>query len=191
MKILIFTFCLVTFFAQAQDSETLTKSFNTIKDKAQTFKDYKVIKQTTLDAFWKSVEDSLAKQRLAITQQQTEINSFNARMDQQNVEIARREAAAAEMEFDSEHITVAGIAMHKAAFISVFFISLAVLAGLLILSFIRSQLLSRSLKEKAETMLILTSEFEEYKHRALEKQMKISRELQDERNRMAEVRTNR
>lgn len=191
MKFLIFTFCLISFVAKAQNTEPLTQSFNTIKDKAQTFKDYKVIKQTTLDAFWKTVEDSLAKQRLAIKQQQAEINSFNARMDQQKVEIAKREAAAAEMEFDSEHITVAGIAMHKAAFISVFFISLAILVSLMVLSFIRSQLLSRSLKEKAEAMLILTSEFEEYKHRALEKQMKISRELQDERNRKAELRTGR
>lgn len=191
MKFLIFTFCLISFVAKAQNTEPLTQSFNTIKDKAQTFKDYKVIKQTTLDAFWKTVEDSLAKQRLAIKQQQAEINSFNARMDQQKVEIAKREAAAAEMEFDSEHITVAGIAMHKAAFISVFFISLAILVSLMVLSFIRSQLLSRSLKEKVEAMLILTSEFEEYKHRALEKQMKISRELQDERNRKAELRTGR
>lgn len=191
MKTLLFAFCLISLFAQAQDSETLTQRFSTIKDKSQTFKDYKVIKQVTLDAFWQSVEDSLAKQRQAITTQQSEINAFNTRMDQLKVEIARREEAVAEIEFDSDHITVAGIAMHKATFISVFFISLAALATLLVLSFTRSQFLSRSLKEKAEGMLILSSEFEEYKHRALEKQMKLSRELQDERNRLAEVRTNR
>lgn len=191
MKTLLFTFCLISLFAQAQETETLTQRFSAIKDKSQTFKDYKVIKQVTLDAFWQSVEDSLAKQRQAIAAQQSEINAFNARMDQLKVEIARREEAVSEIEFDSEHITVAGIAMHKAAFISVFFISLAALATLLVLSFTRSQLLSRSLKEKAEGMLILSSEFEEYKHRSLEKQMKLSRELQDERNRLAEVRTNR
>lgn len=191
MKILICAFCLFSLVAQAQDSETLTQRFNNVKDKAQTFKDYKVIKQTTLDAFWQSVEDSLAKQRQAIKTQQAEINAFNARMDQLKAEITKREEAVAEIEFDSEHITVAGIGMHKATFISVFFISLAALSTLLILSFTRSQFMSRSLKEKSEAMLILTSEFEEYKHRALEKQMKLSRELQDERNRLAEVKTNR
>lgn len=191
MKTLLFIFCLISFFAPAQDSASLTQNFNTIKDKSQTFKDYKVIKQVTLDAFWKSVEDSLAKQRQIIAKQQTEINSFNARMDQLKLDMARREEAVAEIEFDSEHITVLGIAMHKAAFISVFFISIAALAALFVLSFTRSQFLSHSLKDKAEAMLILNTEFEEYKHRALEKQMKLSRELQDERNRMAEVRTNR
>jgi hypothetical protein len=191
MKTLILTFCLLSLFAHAQDAETLTNRFNTIRDKAQTFKDYKVIKQVTLDAFWQSVEDSLAKQRKSIATQQAEINAFNARMDQLKVDIARREEAVAEIEFDSEHITVAGIAMHKATFISVFFISLAALATLLVLSITRSQILSHSLKEKAEGMLILSSEFEEYKHRSLEKQMKLSRELQDERNRLAEVKTNR
>ncbi len=191
MKTLLFIFCLLSFFAQAQDEITLTQNFNAIKDKAQTFKDYKVIKQVTLEAFWKSVEDSLAKQRQTIAKQQEEINSFNSRMDQLKIEIARREEAVAEIEFDSEHITVLGIAMHKAAFISVFFISLAALAALFVLSFTRSQFLAHSLKDKAEAMLILNTEFEEYKHRALEKQMKLSRELQDERNRIAEVRANR
>jgi hypothetical protein len=34
----------------------------------------------------------------------------------------------------------------------------------------------------------LTNEFEEYKHRAMDKQTKLSRELQDERNKLASMR---
>lgn len=191
MRIFTVVFCLLTLVANAQDAETLTQRFTTIKDKAQTFKDYKVIKEVTLVAFWQSVEDSLAKQRKTLAAQQAEIAAFNVRMDQLKSEVAKREEAVSEIEFDSDHITVAGIAMHKATFISIFFIALAALGTLLVLSFTRSQLLSKSLKDKAESMLILSSEFEEYKHRSLEKQMKLSRELQDERNRLAEVKANR
>lgn len=191
MRIFTVVFCLFTLVGNAQDAETLTQSFTTIKDRAQTFKDYKVIKQVTLEAFWQSVEDSLAKQRKTLAAQQAEIAAFNERMDQLKSEVAKREEAVSEIEFDSDHITVAGIAMHKATFISIFFIALSALGTLLVMSFSRSQLLSKSLKEKAESMLILSSEFEEYKHRSLEKQMKLSRELQDERNRLAEVKGNR
>lgn len=191
MKILIFACCILPIFVQAQEAGTITQRFNTLKDKAQTYKDYKVIKRSTLDEFWQSVEDSLAKQRKAIVAQQVEISSFNARMDQLKLDIAKREEAVAEIEYDSEHITVMGASLHKATFISVFFISLAALGTLLVLAFIRSQYLSSSLKEKAEAMLILSSEFEEYKHRSLEKQMKLSRELQDVRNKQAEARPNR
>ena len=191
MKTLALFLTLSTLIVQAQDTETLTQRFNTIKDKSQTFKDYKVIKQVTLESFWKSVEDTLAQQRNLISSNAAEINSFNKRMDLLKQEIEAREKAVAEIEFDSNHITVVGISFHKATFISVFFIALAGLGTLLVLSFTRSQLLYRTVKEKSADMLVLNSEFEEYKHRAVEKQMKLSRELQDERNKLAELKLSR
>ncbi len=191
MKTLILLLTLSTFFVQAQDAETLTQRFNKIKDNSQTFKDYKVIKQVTLESFWKSVEDTLSKQRNLIQTNTAEIKAFKQKMDLLKQEIEARESAVAEIEFDSTHITVLGISFHKAVFISIFFIVIGALTVLFVLSFTRSQLLYRSIKEKAADMLVLNSEFEEYKHRAVEKQMKLSRELQDERNRLAELKLSR
>lgn len=178
---------LITTLAYSQPSESLSGRFDEMKGKAQTFKDYKVIKETTLDIFWKSVIDSLDKQQRAIAQASAEIQVLKNQVTQVEISAKRKEAEVAEIVFDSDHITVLGIPFHKAFFISLFFISLASLAGLLVLSFIRGQWLHKSMKDKAESMLILNSEFEEYKHRAVEKQMKLSRELQNERNRLSEL----
>ena len=184
---LILSFTLVSTVSLAQTNNSLTGNFGQMKDKAQTFKDYKVIKEVTLNAFWKSVEDSLADQRQKINQANVEIAGLKDKIVQVEAEAKRKEEAVAEIVFDSEHITVAGIAFHKAVFISIFFIAIAGLVALVSLLWIRSAVLSKSLKDKSESMLILSSEFEEYKHRAVEKQMKLSRELQDERNRLADL----
>jgi hypothetical protein len=48
----------------------------------------------------------------------------------------------------------------------------------------RMKLQSNSLSERNLAVKTLSSEFEEYKHRAMDKQIKLSRELQDERNRL-------
>lgn len=162
-----------------------------MKSKAQTFKDYKVIKETTLDAFWTAVADSLVMQQQKIAQVQEEVQTIKNQIAQVEANAKQREAAVEEIVFDSEHITVAGIAFHKGVFISMMTIAIASLAGLLALLFIRSQLLHRNLKEKSESMLVLNSEFEEYKHRAVEKQMKLSRELQNERNKLSDLPTHR
>lgn len=179
---------LISSTALAQTSESLSTRYGQMKEKSQTFKDYKVIKETTLDAFWTSVADSIVRKEQALAAASEEIQVVKNQLAQMQIEIKQREAAVSEIVFDSEHITVLGISFHKAFFISLFFILFGSLIALLALSFTRSQLLHKSVKEKSESMLVLNSEFEEYKHRAVEKQMKLSRELQNERNRLAELR---
>lgn len=192
MRILLCLLLLSATLAYGQPpSETLTARYGQMKSKAQTFKDYKVIKETTLDAFWTAVTDSLVQQQQKITQVNAEVEVLKNQIVQVEANAKRREAEVEEIVFDSDHITVAGIPFHKAFFLSIVFIAIASLVALLTLSFTRSQLLYRSLKEKSESMLVLNSEFEEYKHRAVEKQMKLSRELQNERNKVSELSSHR
>jgi len=44
-----------------------------------------------------------------------------------------------------------------------------------------------AIKEKIDLVNATTFEFEEYKHKALDKQTKLSRELQNERNKLMEM----
>lgn len=59
-------------------------------------------------------------------------------------------------------------------------------AGLVLL-ITRMQQLNLAMSEKSEMLSIISSEYEDYKRRSLEKQMKLSRELQSERNRLMEL----
>ncbi len=52
----------------------------------------------------------------------------------------------------------------------------------------RMKVLDKSIREKTLTINMVSNEYEEYKKKAMEKQTKLSRELQDERNRLRELR---
>lgn len=177
--------------AGSAQSTNLTDRFQQMKEKSQTFKDYKVIKETTLDAFWKSVEDTLSMRSNAIVESEKRVQGLQRSMALAGAEVKQREEAVQEIIFDADHITVAGIPFHKGVFLSGVFVALGGLGFLLVVSLLRSQLVYRLLKDKSEALLILNSEFEEYKHRSVEKQMKLSRELQSERNKLADLRTTR
>jgi hypothetical protein len=187
MKLLLLLL-LVSSTVFAQSTESLSFRYGQMKEKSQTFKDYKVIKETTLDGFWGLVADSMNRKEQTLAAVSGELETMKNQLVQLQIEIKEQEAAMSEIIFDSEHITVLGISFHKAFFVSLFFILSGSLIGLLVLSFTRAQLLFKSVKEKSESILVLNSEFEEYKHRAVEKQMKLSRELQNERNRLTELR---
>jgi hypothetical protein len=48
-------------------------------------------------------------------------------------------------------------------------------------------LVNQSIKEKSERLTLLTDEFDQYKRKSLEKEKKLSRELQTERNKLLEL----
>lgn len=174
-------------YAQEATPENLQERFNYMKEKSQTYNDYKVIKGTVLDGVWKITMDSVKAQRLAIREANTTIEKLNGNLAAANATIAEKDTTLAEMEHDGTHITVVGMDVHKYTFISVtgfVFLGLIVLAGLL---FIRLKFISTSIREKTEAVDILSNEFDEYKRNALDKQMKLSRELQDERNKLQEL----
>jgi hypothetical protein len=79
-------------------------------------------------------------------------------------------------------ITVAGMSIKKSVYITV---SLAVAGGLLLLIvtlLVTGKALVKDCLDKRKLYEDLYNDFERYKHQAIEKQIRLSRELQDFRN---------
>lgn len=170
------------------ESYTLRQRFGLMKEKSQTFKDYKVIKESTLDGVWRIIQDSLKAKDGMLANSNQEIRKLQMSIAQMDSTIKAKEASVADVVFDSTHINVLGMNFGKGIFlttIAILFIALSALAGFI---FTRSKLLSHSLQEKKLAVNMITHEYEEYKKRAMEKQMKLSRELQDERNKIQSMR---
>ena len=75
--------------------------------------------------------------------------------------------------------------MAKPFFVTFMFILVAGLVIGLVTIMATLRVLRKSVKDKELTIFGLTSEFDEFRKKALQKEMKISRELQDERNKLA------
>jgi len=161
---------------------TLDDRFNLVKTKSQTFQDYKVIKEFVLEGFWKITKDSINKGKASLREAKAKIAQLENDVQVAKDNLNQKEASIEGITYESTHISVIGIPFTKSAFIilvTVVVVGLVfALLGLLgALRFTRS-----SMKERALTVDLLTKEFDEYKKKALDKETKILRQLQDERN---------
>lgn len=171
--------------AALEGDHNLQDRYLIMKDKAETFSDYKVIKISILDGVWKITMDSLQKQKEALRDANATIVQMKSEVTKADEKVKQADASLEESAYERTHLSVFGLSMAKSFFVTLMFVLLAgLLIGLLtILASLR--VLRKTAKEKDLTIFSLTSEFDEFRKKALQKEMKISRELQDERNKLA------
>lgn len=167
-----------------QGDYSLRDRYYLMKSNSQTYGEYKVIKQNVLDGVWKILQDSVASNKAALKTANASINELTTQLNQTKTALQEKEQSMEEILFASTHINVLGLELAKGAFIGIVTVTVAGLLVLLGMVIGRMKLQGNSLSERNLAVKTLTSEFEEYKHRAMDKQIKLSRELQDERNRL-------
>jgi hypothetical protein len=189
-------FLLATLAVQAQPAAqealenpnaTLNERFGVMKSKSQTYGDYKVIKEFILDGFWKMTADSIRSTKSSLRTAKATISKLEFRMDSLQKALLQKESSMQEIVTASTHISVAGFNIDKAVFKGM--TSLTIIGLLLALGVLTGKLnlLYSAVKEKMEVINMTSLEFEEYKKKAMERQTKLSRELQTERNKLVEL----
>jgi hypothetical protein len=173
--------------ALKNDSQTLRERYLLIKTKSQSYQDYKVIKETVLDGVWRIIQDSVTAKQAAIRKSQAEINQLKAELNKNTETLKSKEDSMKDVLYASTHIRVLGIDFEKGFFAAMVGIILLIV-GLITAGVIYSmKVLRKNLTEKEDLMNSISSEYEEYKRKAMDKQTKLSRELQNERNKLQEL----
>jgi hypothetical protein len=167
-----------------QENPTLQERFLFMKSKSQSYGAYKVVKESVLDGVWKIANDTIAAKEAAVKQAMANINKLKGELNQSLESYKAKEKSMEEIQHSSTHINVIGIDFNKGTFITTVAVIIAGLLVMLGLVIGRMKLQSNSLAERNLAVSALTHEFDEYKQRAMERQTKLSRELQDERNKL-------
>ncbi|MEO1052482.1 MAG: hypothetical protein AAFX87_17755 [Bacteroidota bacterium] len=193
-NLLLFIITISLFFSQAvqaQDetatSQPLSGQYKQLLEDTESFKDYKVIKKKQLNAFWSIVEDSLANYKRQIGETQQTVTAQKAEIDKQATEIDEKNTLLSQGDYEKKHIAVLGIDFTKSAYVVTSFIIYLVLAGglaFIIISFLRSNKLTQQSKKEFSD---LEKEYNGYKQKALDKQIKMGRELQTLNNKVEEL----
>lgn len=174
---------------EALDGEhTLKERFELMKEKAESYNDYKVIKNYILDGVWKIHMDSIAQLKTDLQKANSTIAGLTGEIEKSAAMVKEAETTLADSEYERTHMSVFGIKVAKSVFVTSSLVILASLTVVLLTMLGTFKLLRRSNYEKELTIHSITSEFEEFRKKALEKEVKLSRELQSERNRAWEVR---
>jgi hypothetical protein len=169
------------------DRQSLRERYLLMKTKSQNYQDYKVIKENLLDAWWKIVVDSLQAKEAAIAKSQANVKKLESDLAQNMETLKSKETSMQDIVHASTHINVLGIDFDKGFFAGLVGVIILALALTIAVIMYTLKMLRKSLKEKADLATAISNEYEDYKRKAMEKQTKLSRELQNERNRLMEL----
>jgi hypothetical protein len=173
--------------ALRNDQQTLRERYLVMKMKSQNYQEYKVIKENILDGMWKIVLDTMTAKQAAIRKSQSEVNNLQAQLNKNIETLKSKEESMKDIVYASTHIRVLGIDFDKGFFAGLFG-AILVIAALVLAGVIYSmKVLKKNLSEKEELATAISTEYEDYKRKAMDKQTKLSRELQNERNRLQEL----
>ena len=173
--------------ALERNNQTLRERYLVMKNKSQNYQEYKVIKENILDGMWRIIEDSLGQKQASIRQARSEISNLNKELDQNRAALKAKEESMQDVLYASTHISVLGIDFDKGFFAGMIGVILVLLGLVIAVIYYTLKMMRKSLGEKIELMNSISSEYEDYKRRAMDKQTKLSRELQNERNKLQEL----
>lgn len=164
------------------DSASVKYQFDNLIDKSNSFKGYKVIKTTSLLKLQSNVLDSISVSKEKILANADFRNSQKLLIDNLQTKSTASKTVVANLRSEKASISILGIQFEKTYFKTLFF--LLVLGLIITLLFFIFQF-KQSNAITIESKLALKEsekEFDIYKEKALEREQKAMRRLQDELN---------
>lgn len=196
---LLIAFCLLANFpsfaqpsgvSQDEKNFTLQQRYGFMKSKAETYQDYKVVKEYIMDGVWKIMLDSVIEQKNLVKEGHKAISKLEVDLRKTKDTLTQERTAATQIVYESSHISVVGINFGKTTFIIfvAVILSLLLFVGSILLTKIK--LVQAIADEKIVIADAVTHEFDDFKKKAMDKQIKLARELQNERNKVADLKQN-
>lgn len=184
---IFFTIFSLTAQQETEDKLSLTEGsiedqFEYIFQKSNNYQDYKVVKKNwlyilrnnTLDSV-KRVEDALLVSKNLATTQEQKINELNAQLAESNNNLAT-------VTEEKDSISFFGVLINKPAYKGIMWgiiVLLVLILGLFIYKFKNANVITQEAKKSLSE---LEMEYEEHRRKALEREQKARRQLQDEIN---------
>jgi len=175
-------------YSQSEDpNQTLRQQFQDMLESSESYTEYKVIKRTKLSDYSRAVQDTLASNRNQISGLNNEVADLKSQVNQLSTRITDLESQLEDSEALRESLVFLGIPLHKATYHLIVWI---LIAGLVVFgvfaytSFMRSNKVTGKIRKEIKELEL---EYEEHKKKSHEKQIKMGRELQTERNLVEEL----
>lgn len=169
------------------EPQTLRQQYATLKSDLEVINGFRMVKLYEMDQLWRIVEDSLKTKRAAIIEGLIVAKQQAAEIDNLKAQVAKTESDKEDLTGKVANINVFGMSFSKAGFVTFatcLVVGLLVLVGIL---FVISKMAYKASRESKRVSDEMYKEFEDYKHVAVEKSIKLSRELQSLKNRMADL----
>lgn len=172
----------ITSLSFSQSDNTLESQFDDVYQSSNNYQEFKVVKRTDLISLKNSSLDSIATYKNALAQMQGELESQQIELDLLRNNLAEVNENLQETEQRENDISFLGIQTSKAAYNTVVWSIILILAVILfffVYKFKNSHVVTRETKTKLDE---LEKEFELHRQRSLEREQQLNRKLLDEVN---------
>lgn len=165
-----------------KNEETIEAQFSTLKKNASYWSEYYMFKEVQINEFQKSLSDSISVLEKNISTNKDEINELKKQIASLTSQYNNTQQKLEESLSKETSLTTLGIDFDKNSFPSLMYTIIIILTLIAITGFFlffRSNILT---KEAQKNHTAITEELANQKKRALERETKLNRELQTERN---------
>ncbi len=170
-----------------QPGTTLAQQYRDVVEKSGSYKGFKEIRQDKLDLLWKNISDTLNKERALVNDARAKQGSNDRAVIASKTEL---ENAKKELELSTarvDQISFLGLYVEKRTYNMIMWGLVFLLAGLIAFTVYRSNSSVKEARYRTGLYNDLSEEFQKHKINSNEKEKKLARELQTERNRIAEL----
>jgi uncharacterized protein YlxW (UPF0749 family) len=177
----------------AQDSTKVDHSlhgqYQELLNKSKSYYGSKVINPERLNAYWKSISDTLKLERKQVRTSNAKVAELQRTITDLKGQMEGKETALSSSNQKLNQITFMGIAFEKGTYNTVVWSLILLLALALIIVIIRSTKHVHEAKYRSGLYEEIAAEYQTYKVKANDKEKKLARELQDERNKFEDYKS--
>ena len=176
--------------AQGQDAptpNTLEEQFRTLKESSNNYQEYKVVKEANLNQFYNNVRDSIYTAKQNILQAKSKINEQQQEIERLKDEVESRQQAVEQSEYEIAHTQFLGIDIEKETYNFLVWGIILVLLIILAVAILKYKSSNKVAVKKKNEYETLDQEFNDFKLRSREKETRLMRDLQTERNAVEEL----
>lgn len=192
---LILALFLIQLYSHAQVADTtntdpsLRGQYQVLLSKSKTLNGYKLVNPNRLSTFWQSVRDSLNSTQQQLTEVRKKINHQEKEIDTLKKNISGTTSSLANSNARINEISFLGISFTKSNYNLMVWGLILGLALALTFIILRSAKHIHEARYRSTLYEEIAQEYQAYKVKANEKEKKLARELQDERNKLEEIRS--
>jgi len=168
-------------------NQTLNMQYTEMLRKSRNLDGYKLVNPNRLSTFWKSTADTLRKERRGLAEARAKVNTLSTSLENLKSTLSSSEQELAESTAKVNQVSFLGFPMEKGTYNLVMWGTVIVLAIALTICIIQSTRARMEARYRVKLFEELSTEFQTYKVKANEREKKLARELQDERNKLDEL----
>ncbi|WP_316771561.1 hypothetical protein [Pedobacter frigiditerrae] len=168
---------------------SLNGQYQFMLSRSKSLNGYKLINPARLSTVWKSVSDTLKKERIELNKAKAKVAEQGKTIASLQTEVDGKETSLNNTNAKIDEINFLGISFTKGTYNIIVWSIILVLAIALFIVIARSAKNILEAKHRTQLYDEISAEYQAYKVKSNEQQRKLARELQDERNIIEEIKS--